>query len=339
MASNEAADATNPNATSAGSTAPAGRLHKPNGKWRVMRGSRRRRTELRAQRTRASRSIEVEERKSRTKTKNTHPRHPPPDLLHPARRTKPPDPKDTDETHSTPERPPTRLTAHLHHKRRTRTQNDAPTSKTGHPCREAPKLSRNSDAVEKLGCCRETRMLSRSCQKAVEMLPVNIPWGFADAAEVKARQHQRYAHRPCDNVPEPRMPPTKRPKQPTKRVNPPRRRGRLKVQSDSSLGASDMDQRCWGSTLGPPGPNPKDSEPGTRRPCIPIAKICKRAANYQIGQPRGRSAQSLLGHTLIYGLEELHSFYWNFLIGIFHSLILHPFGYFNHIPFEGECWK
>ncbi|KAF9237204.1 hypothetical protein BU15DRAFT_63271, partial [Melanogaster broomeanus] len=56
MASNDAADATNPNATSAGSTAPAGRLHKPNGKWRVMRGSRRRRTELRAQRTRASRS-------------------------------------------------------------------------------------------------------------------------------------------------------------------------------------------------------------------------------------------------------------------------------------------
>ncbi|KAF9240071.1 hypothetical protein BU15DRAFT_74295 [Melanogaster broomeanus] len=58
----------------------------------------------------------------------------------------------------------------------------------------------------------------------------------------------------------------KRPKRPTKRANPPRRRGRLKVQSDSSSDASEMDARCWGSIIGPPGPNLKDSEPATRRP-------------------------------------------------------------------------
>ncbi|KAF9247083.1 hypothetical protein BU15DRAFT_69925 [Melanogaster broomeanus] len=58
----------------------------------------------------------------------------------------------------------------------------------------------------------------------------------------------------------------KRPKRPTQRANPPRRRGRLKVQSDSSSDASEMDARCWGSIIGPPGPNLKDSEPATRRP-------------------------------------------------------------------------
>ncbi|KAF9236175.1 hypothetical protein BU15DRAFT_77275 [Melanogaster broomeanus] len=42
------------------------------------------RTELRAQRTRAYRLIEVEERKSRTKMMKTHPQHPPSNLHHPA---------------------------------------------------------------------------------------------------------------------------------------------------------------------------------------------------------------------------------------------------------------
>ncbi|KAF9234397.1 hypothetical protein BU15DRAFT_79079 [Melanogaster broomeanus] len=156
--------------------------------------------------------------------------------------------------------------------------------------------------------------------------PLSIPLegehpsnGHADdepAARVcQVQVEDQQTDRPRGDIPEPCTPPAKRPKRRTKRANPPRRRRRLKSRSDSSPGTSETHQRCWGSTLGPPGPNPKDSKPGTRRLCIPITRICKRATNYQIGQPHGRSAQSLLGHTLIYGLEELHSFYWNFLIG------------------------
>ncbi|KAF9231214.1 hypothetical protein BU15DRAFT_68520 [Melanogaster broomeanus] len=80
----------------------------------------------------------------------------------------------------------------------------------------------------------------------------------------------------------------KRPKQPTKRTNPPRRRGRLKVQSDSSLGASDMDQRCWGSILVPSGSNMKNSEPSLllkdRAPPIALCKTPRDLPNREIGQ-------------------------------------------------------
>ncbi|KAF9231578.1 hypothetical protein BU15DRAFT_82227 [Melanogaster broomeanus] len=141
------------------------------------------------------------------------------------------------------------------------------------------------------------------------------------------QDHCRYMDRPRDDIPEPCTSPTKCPKRPIQPANPPHRRGRLKTRhprvnqarvyeetrthaavtrnmvglgKSGPPGPSDTDQRCWGSIVGQPKPRTKDSEPVTRRPCAPIARICKRAATYQIGPPRSRRVQLILGHTIIY---------------------------------------
>ncbi|KAF9232028.1 hypothetical protein BU15DRAFT_81710 [Melanogaster broomeanus] len=111
-------------------------------------------------------------------------------------------------------------------------------------------------------------------------------------AEDEAHQDRWYMHRLRNDIPEPCTPPTNRPKRPTKPANPPRRRGRLKMQPAKNLSSTRepapavyghvgtptgpiQPVRCIGYAPGMPGERPRPTRTQAEGPRAQYTKTAR----------------------------------------------------------------